>query len=44
MIEEALRIRRKVFGDEDPIVAKSLNNLAVVCLTEVGLLSQPVFC
>ena len=35
MCEEALAIRRKVLGNEDPRVAQSLNNLAGILRFQV---------
>ena len=40
MLEEAVRIGRKVFGNEHPDLAVRLNNLAELLRNQVGLLQS----
>ena len=39
-MREALRIDKKVYGDEHPDVARDLNNIAELLKHQVGLLGQ----
>ena len=43
-MREALRIDKKVYGDEHPDVAKDLNNIAQLLKAQVGLQPTSVAC
>ena len=43
LTRECLKIMRKVYGNEHPVVAESLNNLAALLSDQVGLKVHMLF-